>query len=694
MASQKRYEQVQQILDAAAGASKATYQGYDKFWHLPLPEFLKVTIYGVRMIAPAPVEGATLASSLMVVPDVSASPPSSCCGGTISAPVTQSVNSVSSRRNPGRGAASGLIKGLKGQPPFDGTQFPPLPWGGRRATASEIETIEGWIDDGCPDEDVKPPIVVKDLPLTALHNGDAEYPPSSRSTNDIHEEAGTLKKRKNIAFLSADELSRFRAAITWMRSFDAYPQDERSFNYWARIHANMCQHGWEEFLTWHRIYLYFFELQLQDFDKSVTLPYWDWTMYDQDWDAKDLDSGTIPTAYQCWIDQPALDRLKGKIPDDILQKLNGIKNKLYNSGLRLFAAGNIPYVPLLNPTTLQPDLNTPTALIVNELRNVNALWHRLRWPGPGNQNKNNLFFEAYPTPDDITHILQLDNFFKFGSGPTNDHFFGALENIHNLIHNFSGGMNPTVANNPAYTNNQNYDPQNRYEPEYGDMVSAGVTAFDPIFWGHHSNVDRLWAEWQTLHPNVNPDNLASTLPPWPMTVGDSLELSNLGYEYVKSEHVFETNNTQPFTRFKSASAGVSNSVLQSHRRAEIRLHKVKFSVHGGGFVRAFLNTPDANVNTPTKGNDHYVGQASLFSGFCVGGPGHCEPPKGDPRKFDKRDRHHKTPGNIRFDATDAVSRLVANGATDLRVNLVVFGLDGKPRSDVLCMSAVSLVFLD
>ena len=32
----------------------------------------------------------------------------------------------------------------------------------------------------------------------------------------------------------------------------------------ALIHQNHCQHGWERFLPWHRIYLYEFEQVLQD----------------------------------------------------------------------------------------------------------------------------------------------------------------------------------------------------------------------------------------------------------------------------------------------------------------------------------------------------------------------------------------------------------------------------------------------
>ncbi len=108
----------------------------------------------------------------------------------------------------------------------------------------------------------------------------------------------------------------------------------------------------------------------------------------------------------------------------------------------------------------------------------------------------------------------------------------------------------------------------------------------------------------------------------------------------------------------------------------------------------FLNLPSADAATPIRNNSHYVGQVSLFSGFCVGGPGHCEPPHGEPRKFDHRHRHHKTPGNFRIDATGTVRALVAQGETDLHVNLVVLDLNGRPRSNALWMSAVSLVFLD
>ena len=656
------------ILDEAASGATASYQGYERFWHLPLAEFLALTLYGVRMIAPAaPGTAAGVGAGH-----------GACCHALATGPTP------ASQPSPGRGAASGLIKGLKGQFPFDGSQFPPLPWGGKRVAESDIQLIEHWIDNGCPAEDPLPAsqVEVHASERLARAQGHAAHPLHDGPLNAFHDDSGSLKVRKNVAYFSPEELARFRAAITQMKSLDAYYQDERSFGFWARIHANACQHGWEEFLTWHRAYLYLFELQLQDIDPTVTLPYWDWPLYREDVEKSiedmgstvALDNGVIPDAYQCWIDEAGLQQLAagGQVPPDVLTKLATVRDQTFNSGNRLFLAAGITY-----------GQNTASdAAIMQVLAGINPLWHRLRWPG----GSKDIIFEAYPTPEDIGNILQIDNFFTFGSGPSNDHFFGALENIHNLMHNFSGGLNPHYV--------QGTPPMNRDEPQAGDMVNAGVTAFDPIFWGHHSNVDRLWAEWQQQHPNVGPDDPTAILPPWQMTVQQTYSIHNLGYEYMKSSHLFPTDNSLPIQRFRSVDAGVHPQVLANHRRAEVRLHKVQYVTRPGFHVRVFLNQPQADATTPTRGNDHYVGQLNMFTGLCIGGPGHCAVPSETRRKFDQRPRPHKTPGNFRLDATATVQKLLANGARDIQVHLVVLNTDGTLAPDALVLDAVSLNFLD
>jgi len=61
------------------------------------------------------------------------------------------------------------------------------------------------------------------------------------------------------------------------------------------------------------------------------------------------------------------------------------------------------------------------------------------------------------------------NFFSFASGPASNHFFGAVENIHNLLHKLFG---------PART--QTSEKSGR--ATIRRLISAGTTARDPIFW--------------------------------------------------------------------------------------------------------------------------------------------------------------------------------------------------------------------
>ncbi|GJD05469.1 tyrosinase [Colletotrichum higginsianum] len=93
--------------------------------------------------------------------------------------------------------------------------------------------------------------------------------------------------------------------------------------------------------------------------------------------------------------------------------------------------------------------------------------------------------------------------------------FLSLEMIHNDIHVFVGGLgytrNPTV---PDKT-------QSGTTYEYGHMTDLGFADFDPIFWLHHSNVDRQLAIYQKLgftpwwsgrNPNQDPTADAPIFP--------------------------------------------------------------------------------------------------------------------------------------------------------------------------------------
>ena len=104
-----------------------------------------------------------------------------------------------------------------------------------------------------------------------------------------------------------------------------------------------------------------------------------------------------------------------------------------------------------------------------------------------------------PSPQRVERVLRRSDFMDFQS---------AVEDIHNGIHVWVGGT----------------------------MGSVPTSAYDPIFWAHHTMIDRLWRLWQLRHPNGGPPAslLHRALPPFGMTVRDTLDTDALGYDYASN----------------------------------------------------------------------------------------------------------------------------------------------------------------
>ena len=101
-----------------------------------------------------------------------------------------------------------------------------------------------------------------------------------------------------------------------------------------------------------------------------------------------------------------------------------------------------------------------------------------------------------PSQANVIDVLALGKFIEFQD---------ALEQLHNDVHVWVGG-------------------------HMGDIPFA---AYDPIFWAHHAMVDRIWRMWQLRHPEatIPPALLHRALPPFPMTVRQTLDVISLGYDY-------------------------------------------------------------------------------------------------------------------------------------------------------------------
>jgi tyrosinase len=113
-----------------------------------------------------------------------------------------------------------------------------------------------------------------------------------------------------------------------------------------------------------------------------------------------------------------------------------------------------------------------------------------RQPGPGTM---------LPSSGEVDRLVENEEFTVFQT---------QLESIHGGVHMWVGGT----------------------------MTSIPSAAYDPIFWAHHCMIDRLWYLWQLRHPGGRPPGslLDTALPPFPMTVRQTLDITQLGYDYAVS----------------------------------------------------------------------------------------------------------------------------------------------------------------
>lgn len=319
-------------------------------------------------------------------------------------------------------------------------------------------------------------------------------------------------------------------------------------------------HSYPAFLPWHRQFLLDFERALQSVNPEVTIPYWDWT---------------DPDALSTMLDPTFLGS-------------SGIGNSFQVADKGTFEGGMVS-------DGLAADWQLNENIHFDSLTLESLGTHLLRFVGIPP-------FDRYPLPkDDLDRLFQTDNYEVFNAliegalipdpqQPQERYLPGWA--LHAFAHSIIGGSQVDWADwNQGVVHQLDV---------LGTMDSIPCSPYDPIFWLHHANVDRLWAQWQdqghsgnTFYPQSDKPfghNLSDPMWPWDgglsqpgnygppdtdlralyqpppaaqvITAQDVLDFRQLGYSY-----------TGLATPVATHSASIPKSPPQKQHLMEIAVHE-------------------------------------------------------------------------------------------------------------------------
>lgn len=273
-------------------------------------------------------------------------------------------------------------------------------------------------------------------------------------------------------------------------------------------------------------------------------------------------------------------------------------------------------------------------------------------------------------PGSPSRLPSLDRIEDALSRSSFNDFSLALEEIHNEVHGWAGGT----------------------------MGFVATAAYDPIFWAHHTMVDRLWSIWQVRHsdPGPRPDQWGIGLEGLDLTVEDVLDTTGLGYDYAGSTEYREPEAEGRLAGFTTQTPFPvpSREGQPAFKRADLRFLGVEH--RGDSFEgRVFLDQPDATPETPRDPDSGYAGSFYVFGhGPCFGDDGHCQVPQGPIHPFDFRRPHPLNPELHAVDVTDALGRALQDDKSEVNVTVVPTNARDEDVGEILGFERVGLVTYD
>jgi len=254
----------------------------------------------------------------------------------------------------------------------------------------------------------------------------------------------------------------------------------------AFVHLMDCPHGNWWFYVWHRGFTGYFEQTIRNLsgDPTFAIPYWDWTQLPRIPDAMfngaltPTDSAYLPFTrdigtFTAFI-QPALRRYWNALNSAQRNQLNARGytsfETMWNDVTGYTAT---PPPPHIDPTNTA---FAPTSIARYLTRTNPNLSPEVTY----NCSPFMVYSGLLPTSfyDPISQIsFNSSKSPSHNTPPPNRTVFSTLEGFpHNSTHNYIGGVGP-IPNGP-----------------WGNMTN-NLSPVDPIFYLHHSNMDRLWDIW-------------------------------------------------------------------------------------------------------------------------------------------------------------------------------------------------------
>lgn len=335
--------------------------------------------------------------------------------------------------------------------------------------------------------------------------------------------------RKNVSSLSTQERKDFIGAILKLKQTPS-PFDVR-YNYYDQFvawhldafycnahpdHSAYPAHMNPAFLPWHRTFLRLFEKALRDVSgKDVAVPYWDWT-----------EAGSVDKVFT----------------DDFMGG-DGDASDGYAVKTGPFRKGNFPIA--ITDTddidSIHVDVDTepnPVPYLTRGMRTYLDKTVYLPTTAEVAQTLDISTYDSAPWDSSVDSVKSFRNSLEGWRGVRGDTCENGIMDVipipglrrstqHNIVHIWVGGI---------------FKIGDKTVP--GNMTQA-TSPNDPVFWIHHSNIDRIWTAWLKRHGRTyvpasggrTGTNLNDVMPPFQVsapgynTPSQVLDEEAVGYRY-------------------------------------------------------------------------------------------------------------------------------------------------------------------